>query len=188
VGDSPLNGNYKFKCSKYIDYVKSVNGYIWIVDCPIHRVVICSCLPSTIGVINKVSLADQGKIITLESNRGIFIYRDGWCLKSEQIESLISNNDQKVIAQCSKLENEIAAAIETENFDQFSVLTKQYVLYIATYLNKNAFVSLWYDLIRSKTPFPQDLTLSLWKESIDLLSGIDRVAALIDELELTIKI
>ena len=92
----------------------------------------------------------------------------------------------KSYAQCARIEGEIAAAVEANDFANFSENVKKYFLFVATYLPNPTFIAAWYEMINSKSPFNADDVKSLFSEIIGLLSSVERVAPLIDELEMSL--
>ncbi|KAH0788604.1 hypothetical protein GPJ56_007286 [Histomonas meleagridis] len=162
-------------------------GHLYILNSVENRWVLQTKLPSIAGVIDSVDLLHDGKNVILKTNKGAFLYDSGWVVLSEPIESLVIKADQKIFAQCSSLENEIAAAIYLHDYDFLVEAILRYVVYLANYAPENAFLSLWYDLIKSNYPFEKEEMKQLWARAIDVLASIDRVSQSIDELQMSVE-
>lgn len=164
------------------------DGILYLMSHEQKRVIESTQIPAKVGVIESLTLDQQNQTISLKTTHGVFVYKNGhWETISEPIETLITNQDTKVSAQCMKLENEMAHAVEENLFEAYSKAVSTYLVYIATYLPSQVFITTWYSIIHSELPFDPEATHALWAEIIGLLSSCERIASLLDELDMSLK-
>lgn len=154
------------------------------------RWVLKTTLPPNVGTIDAIQIFGDGELnIAMKTSRGEFSFRNGgWSIISEPLELLVVQQDQKIFAQCSELENQIAAAISFGNFEMYEHELQRYLLCLAGYAPLEAFVAIWYSLIATKLPpeFNKDKVDEMWWRNLELVSSMDRVASLVDELRMSL--
>ena len=168
--------------------VFSKDGYVQLYDLEARKWSLKAQLPANMGVIDSVAIRNKGENLIVKSSRGVLYYDSGaWTIMSEPLELLIVEQEQKLFAQCTELENEIAAAVELGDFDEYSKSLEKYILCLARYAPTDAFIEIWYSMLASETPFEPQMIQNLWNEMLDLLSSMERVAPLMDELQMSLK-
>ena len=172
------------------------NGYIFILHIDEKKIVMKAQLPANAGVIETIKIDRERSLIILESTHGTFTHsipqdsekqENHWNIIEEPLDCLETNPDSKAYAQCARIESQIASAVEEKNFEKYAENVRKYLLYIATFLPNPAFISAWYELINSSPPFSPAELNALWPETIQLLSSVERVSSLIDELEMSLS-
>ena len=168
--------------------VFSKDGYVQLYNLEERKWSLKAHLPANAGVIDSVSVRNNGQSLIVKSSRGTLHYDSGaWSILSEPLELLIVEQEQKIYAQCTELENEIAAAVELGNFDEYSLAMQKYILCLARYASVDAFIEIWYSMLATTTEFDQEQVRGLWAEILDLLSSMERVAPLMEELQMSLK-
>ncbi|EAY00141.1 hypothetical protein TVAG_330700 [Trichomonas vaginalis G3] len=170
--------------------VLTANGMLSVLSIPEKRIIKNIAVPGNSGVIETIVLTkkDDKVIITLCGTRGHFRLQDNhWNLVVEPLDTLMANPDTKTSAQCAKLENDIACAIEERSFEKYSNSVQKYLVYMATFCSKSAFIEIWYEIIHAELPFEAPILTNFWRETLDILSSIERIASLTDELEMSLN-
>ena len=190
--DDPFIVPYPFRIIVSDDYdpfavIFTESGYVYIMNLAKFKWELKAKLPVDVGVIDSLQVKDDGKSIELRSNKGSFLFQNGWMRLSQPLESLIVKEDQKVYAQATQLENDICTAKLNEDFDKFTEAVQRYLIYLANYSTEDVLIRIWYDLIKQSYPFDKEKLLHLWDDAILLLSTVDRLSAYIDELKMSIK-
>lgn len=164
-------------------------GYIQLYNFVEMKWILKTSLPTNAGIIYSISVAEEPQLsVTLKTSRGEYYFKDdGWSILSEPLELLVVQQDQKIFAQFSELENKIAAAIDLEDFDAFKNELQKYLLCLARYASLEAFISIWYSLLRMDVPFGNKPMADMWWVNIDLLSNMERVTPLLDELRMSLE-
>ena len=172
------------------------NGHLFIFDIKNHRVIMSDLLPVNTGVAETLEFNEDKSKIIMTTNHGVFTHNipkgeetaeSHWNIIEEPLEFLETNPDSKSYAQCARIEGEIAAAVEQKDFAAYAENIKKYFLFVATYLPNPTFIAAWYEIINSPKPFMDDQIKDLFTELIGLLSSVERVAPLIDELEMSLE-
>lgn len=170
--------------------ILTANGLLLVLSIPDKKIIKNITVPGNAGVIESIMLSqtENNVIITLCGTRGHFrLQDDHWNLVSEPLDALMANPDTKTSAQCAKLENDIACAIEENSYEKYTNCVQKYLVYLATFGSKSAFIDIWYEIIHSETPFDKDELQKFWRDTLDILSSIERVGSLTDELEMSLN-
>ena len=183
---------------KYDPYalILTANGYLFVFDIDNCKVIMSDLLPANTGVAETLDFNEDKTQIIMTTNHGIFTHNipgngekaeSHWNIIEEPLDCLETNPDSKSFAQCARIEGEIAASLEQKNFAAYSESVKKYFLFVATYLPNPTFIAAWYEIINSPKPFMDAEVKELFSEIIGLLSSVERVAPLIDELEMSLE-
>jgi hypothetical protein len=162
-------------------------GYVHVYDMSADQWTLEVDLPVNVGVVNWVTIKNEGKMIIMNATRGVFCYQNGWTMLSEPADSLVVKLDSTVNAQATVLETAIAAAVQMNDVVDFEQAVLKYLVYLATYAPIEAFLSNWYSLIAEKSPFEGNLARDLWKRILGLLSGLDRIDPFMEELKMSVE-
>ena len=173
------------------------SGYLSVFNTETTVCTFSTVFPVQIGIIETAKIKRDGlKIISvsLKSNKATYVYSPDptdpssghWRIESEPIETLTAKSDNKVPAQKAELENELNSAIHNQDFDAFKEAMTRYLFFLAIYASTDSFLAAWYECIKIQTPFDQKKVNAMYIDIIDLLTSVEKVSHLLDELRMVL--
>ncbi|OHS95971.1 hypothetical protein TRFO_37865 [Tritrichomonas foetus] len=180
---------YRIYTSSEIDpYIAcfSNNGVIFIFNAEKYQCVITATLPPIKSIITKVKILSGGKRIELITEGEKLLYDGYWRLIEEDPDKLVIKSDQKIVSQCSVLEDEVCNACREGDIDAFKKSVERYCIYLAEYTPVDKFLDSWFELV-NRTSKMGPKALQILSDVIDILGSFELVQPHIDELRMAIS-